>query len=181
MTAIAKTQQGGKVARPLRILVPLIQSEISAGNAAGLEHYRRAGEMLIEAKDQVSYGNWGTWLSKNFELSRRTAQSWMSLARQGQTRIGDARVAPRTLNEATGQSARNRRRRAIWKSFPDIDSRILESEDKEARLRDQLAKKLVTEGYRALAMELHPDRGGSNPAMARLQAVYEEIKRKLHF
>lgn len=51
-----------QVARPLRVLVPLIKDELAAGDAAALEHYRHAGQLLIEAKDQVSHGSWGPWL-----------------------------------------------------------------------------------------------------------------------
>jgi hypothetical protein len=38
--------------------------ERATGCAPGREHYRRAGEMLIEAKEQVGYGGWSHWLSK---------------------------------------------------------------------------------------------------------------------
>ena len=71
----------GRVARPLRVLVPLIKHELAEGDAAGLEHYRRAGEMLVEAQGQVARGSWGRWLIQNFELSRRTAYRYMRLAR----------------------------------------------------------------------------------------------------
>jgi hypothetical protein len=50
------------------------------GNTAGREHYRLAGEMLIEAKDQVAHGAWGRWLAKNFDLSARTAREYMQWA-----------------------------------------------------------------------------------------------------
>jgi hypothetical protein len=45
-----------------------------------MEHYRQAGEMLLEAEEQVPHESWGRWLSKNFELSQRTAQDYMRLA-----------------------------------------------------------------------------------------------------
>jgi hypothetical protein len=38
------------VGRPLKVLIPLIKDALAAGEAAGLEHYRRAGEMLLEAR-----------------------------------------------------------------------------------------------------------------------------------
>ena len=66
---MAVQSEGRKVARPLKVLIPMIQSELQQGNAAGQEHYRLAGEMLIEAKDQVGHGGWGRWLTKNFDLS----------------------------------------------------------------------------------------------------------------
>ena len=33
-------------------------TQLAAGDAAGLEHYRR-GEMLRQAKEQVRHGEWG--------------------------------------------------------------------------------------------------------------------------
>ena len=41
---------------------------------------RRAGELLVEAREQMAPFQWGTWLSKNFTLSKRTAQDYMLLA-----------------------------------------------------------------------------------------------------
>ena len=67
------------LARSLKILVPLIKEEIELGDAAGLEHYTAAGEMLLEAKDQVEYGEWKGWLERNFSLSPNTANSYMRL------------------------------------------------------------------------------------------------------
>ena len=66
--AVRRTQQ---IARPLKVLVPLIQVELTAATEAGLDHYRRAGELLVEAKDsgQIPYGSWGRWLNKHFALS----------------------------------------------------------------------------------------------------------------
>ena len=77
---LAKQTQA--IARPLPVLVPLIQGELTAGNRAGLEHYRRAGEMLQEAREQVATFKWGTWLTKNFALSRKTAEAY-SASRRG--------------------------------------------------------------------------------------------------
>jgi Protein of unknown function (DUF3102) len=39
------------------------------------------GGTLIEARDQVSPGQWGRWLSEHCEMSERLAQSYMQLAR----------------------------------------------------------------------------------------------------
>jgi hypothetical protein len=39
------------------------------------------GDTLIEARDQVSPGQWGRWLSEHCEMSERLAQSYMQLAR----------------------------------------------------------------------------------------------------
>lgn len=45
-----------------------------------LEHARRAGELLIEAKAVVEHGQWLPWLATNVPFSERTAQGYMRLA-----------------------------------------------------------------------------------------------------
>ena len=47
---MAVQSAGRKVARPLKVLIPMIQSELQQGNSAGHEHYCRAGDMLTEAR-----------------------------------------------------------------------------------------------------------------------------------
>lgn len=42
----------------------------------GLEHARRAGELLAQAKQQVGHGNWLDWLAANLTCSVRTAQAY---------------------------------------------------------------------------------------------------------
>ena len=59
-------KQQRSIARPLKTLIPMIQCELQMGNTAGREHYRAAGEMLIEAKDQVPYGGWSTMAHEEF-------------------------------------------------------------------------------------------------------------------
>ena len=51
-----------------------------------------------------------------------------------------------------------------------------QARDDEVRLHRELAEELVDIGYRALATKLHPDRGGSKDAMARLNRVRDELK-----
>jgi hypothetical protein len=53
-----------------------------------LGHAIRAGELLIAAKAQVKHGEWLPWLSGCFPGSERTAQRYMSLARES-ARVAD--------------------------------------------------------------------------------------------
>jgi Protein of unknown function (DUF3102) len=46
-----------------------------------VEHAITAGELLLEAKGQVKHGEWLSWLADNCEISARTAQAYMRLAR----------------------------------------------------------------------------------------------------
>ncbi|HEY6380748.1 MAG TPA: hypothetical protein VIY07_02980, partial [Pseudolabrys sp.] len=61
---LARATKTTTVARPLKVLVPLIQADLERGDRAGMEYYADAGDKLIEAKSQVAHGYWGTWLSK---------------------------------------------------------------------------------------------------------------------
>jgi hypothetical protein len=186
-TAIAKVTEGRKVARPLKALIPLIQSELQQGNSAGHEHYMRAGQMLIEAKEQVGYGGWNRWLTKNFDMDKTTAQRYMRWAREhDQMRTGGPQVPYASLREMRGATERQREERqspqqqAFKRVLRDIarDDFIQERQtrDDEVKLHRDLAEELIDAGYRALATKLHPDRGGSKDAMARLNRVRDDLK-----
>jgi hypothetical protein len=180
MNRIATVAVGKQaVARPLKILVPLIRSELAEAAEAGLEHYRRAGKMLTEAKDQVPYGSWSRWLSKNFELSQNTAMRYMRLARKA---YADPKITARgeSLLDAIGE----KRSRSRWSDVQQAADRVnvdrlaeeRQERDKEVKLHRELALQLIDLGYRALATKLHPDRGGSRDAMSRLNLVRDELK-----
>ena len=181
--AVRETRQ---IARPLKVLIPLIQSELQQGNSAGHEHYRRAGEMLIEAKDQVGYGAWGRWLSKNFDLSQNTAIRYMRWAREHESHPDGVKPVYASMREMRGDTARDQERRqssqqqAFRRVLRDVarDDFVQERQarDDEVRLHRELAEELVDLGYRALATKLHPGRGGSKDAMARLNRVRDELK-----
>ena len=46
-----------------------------------IEHAFRAGNLLLQAKALVEHGFWGDWLHAHCDLSERTAQNYMRLAR----------------------------------------------------------------------------------------------------
>jgi hypothetical protein len=175
--------EGRKIARPLKVLVPMIQSELQQGNTAGREHYRRAGEMLLEAREQCS--NFGRWLKDNFDLSRATAYAYM---RWAQLSSGPRQGGPTSLQEMTGATERRREERqskqqqAFRRILRDVDVarddfvKERQAREEEVRLHRELAEQLVDAGYRALATRLHPDRGGSKDAMMRLNRVRDELK-----
>jgi hypothetical protein len=182
--AIAVPIEARAVARPLKVLIPLIQGELQRGNAAGLEHYRMAGEMLIEAKDQIGYGGWGRWLAKNFDLSQPTAARYMRWARESDHAVTEPRY--QSIRDMTGQTARDRENRQskqqqdFRRTLRDVarDDFVQERQarDDEIGLHRELAAELIDLGYRALATRLHPDRGGTKDAMARLNRVRDELK-----
>ncbi len=67
----------------------VLATEINAEHQAAfgkareaLEHARRAGELLLLAKAEVEHGQWKNWLTVNITFSERTAQAYMSVARE---------------------------------------------------------------------------------------------------
>jgi hypothetical protein len=164
-----------QVARPLKVLVPLIKDELTAGDAAGLEHYRQAGEMLNEAKGQVPHGSWSRWLTKNFELSQTTAKRYMRLARVAKDdddvfkSTTDGRF--RSYREIIGERPAARVAENIQRIRQEALSR---QQDRDAARK--LAMQLIDIGYKALATKLHPDKGGSREAMMLLNEVRDRLK-----
>src|SRR5687768_17211090 len=56
------------------------QTEQHFNNA--VQHARRAGQLLLEAKKQVTHGDWKKWVKDHCKFSLRTAQTYMVLARR---------------------------------------------------------------------------------------------------
>jgi hypothetical protein len=55
---------------------------VSAAMRQGLEHARRAGELLCEARQHVPHGDWEGWLAEHFHGSARTARLYMRVFRR---------------------------------------------------------------------------------------------------
>jgi len=188
MNQVQKIRTGGsQITRPLKVLIPLIKDELQEGDAAGHEHYRRAGEMLLEARGQVTHGGWGKWLTKNFTLSHQTANLYMRWARTHTQIEGAAREMPyASMRELSGHTERQREQRnakqekEFRKTLRDIAREDFvqdrQAQEEEIRLHRELAAELVDLGYRALATRLHPDRGGTKVAMMRLNRVRDALK-----
>jgi hypothetical protein len=68
---------------------------------SSVEHSIAAGELLIEAKEQVPHGQWLPWLRDRCAISERTAQLYMRLAKNRKEIEANTQcVADLTLNEA---------------------------------------------------------------------------------
>ena len=66
-----------------------------------LEHARRAGDLLIQAKAEMPHGDFGPWLTSNCRFSDRTARAHMRLARHWeQLQAKTATVADLGLSKA---------------------------------------------------------------------------------
>src|SRR3954452_13354217 len=61
-----------QVARPLRVLVPLIKDDLANIEQAGMPYRRAAGEKMLEAKTSgaMSHSELLAWIKRTFDLGR---------------------------------------------------------------------------------------------------------------
>jgi len=89
--AARRCVQVGRVNAPAPILATLpakinAEHEAAFGKAReALEHARRAGELLLEAKAALKHGEWLPWVRSNCDFSERTAAAYMRLSREWST------------------------------------------------------------------------------------------------
>jgi hypothetical protein len=95
-----------------------INAEHEAGERAtrrGLEHFRAAGDALLQAKADCGHGRFKAWVEKNVKVSYRTAAVYMRLAREWEKCAAAAhlRDALRMLTEDDLQEERAVRDRLL--------------------------------------------------------------------
>ena len=194
--AVAVKDPEQRLARPLRVLVPLIKDDLQHGRdaaeRAGMPYYQAAGEKLIEAKGQMKHGEFRSWVKRVFEISDTTATRYMNLAKTISMENVSARTfsslsdhirqtsdasynLPHTVRPLPGHEDV---KRIIGRV--DTETLNLKREDmkrqEEREAQRKLALQLIDIGYKVLARTLHPDKGGSREAMSRLNAVRERLK-----
>jgi hypothetical protein len=101
-------------------LAARIRAEHEAASAAfkdSVSHGIAAGEMLIEAKDQIAYGQWLPWLHEHCTIPERTAQLYMRLARKV-PQLKSATVADLTTRAAARLIAKPRKQEAHYLPKP---------------------------------------------------------------
>jgi hypothetical protein len=112
-------------------------------------------------------------------------------ARKADARRGKAR-AQRKAKEETEQKEWRTRRGQSSSRQPDVDAvaeRARHEQERVARLYQEemarkqereaqrdLALRIIDIGYKALAKELHPDKGGSRDMMSRLNRARDHLK-----
>jgi hypothetical protein len=107
-----------RAAEDLATLAAAINAEHGAAEAdarQSLEHARRCGELLLQAKAKCGHGGWIPWVEKNVRCGPRQAQKYMLLASrwdelgdQAKTNRGSflsIRQALKLLSDATGGDA----------------------------------------------------------------------------
>lgn len=68
---------------------------------SSVRHAIAAGHKLIEAKDLVAHGKWGDWVREETDMSSKTSELYMRLAREKKYLMEDPqRIRDLTLNAA---------------------------------------------------------------------------------
>ncbi len=182
--------------RPLRVLVGLIKEDLQRGDEAaekaGMPYYQAAGEKMLEAKGQMPHGEFMPWCRMHFEIGERQRRRYMDLAHTALS-MENGRARPFSsitdFERTTGRETRPTGGRVFRDWTPAVDNivgkldietlNIRRAEMKrveERQAQNDLALKLIDIGYKVLAKELHPDKGGSRDAMARLNQVRDRLK-----
>ena len=199
-TVTPVTRTDGAVIRPLNVLIPLIKENLKeakeTADSAAMPYYRAAGEKMLEAKPQLSQGEFGPWVTRHFKISPRHAQSYMALARA--TADTEKRTPGASFSSLDDFKRRHLGHNRIPGSRRDVDwqkpvKRIMGTVDLDAlnrrrddsvkrldemKARSTLALQLIEIGFKALATKLHPDKnkGGSRDAMVRLNDVRKRLR-----
>jgi hypothetical protein len=179
-----------EVARPLRELVRLIADDLAqareAAERAAMPHYCAAGAKLLEAKSQLSHGEFGPWLKRNFKLSAGSARRYMRLAEaENASALSFSSLSDfirQTSDPDYHRPADTERWRAEAARSRDTIARLFaeaEATAEERRVCRALAVRLIDRGFKSLAPECHPDRGASPDAMTRLNRVRDLLKQQL--
>src|SRR5262245_52022111 len=190
MTALAK-QDSREVARPLKVLQKLIQDDIEHGEQAGMDYYRSAGEKLNEAQEGHFEGDatgFWKWAEKSFGKSKATIRVWMALgAHKASKRFKTLEEVEEKVFGYPRSSTGPRARRDWVTPIDDIaekaraEAQRLAREEELTRQQERdaeakLGLRLIDIGFKVLARELHPDKGGSREAMARLNRVRDRLR-----
>ena len=75
-------QQAVRTAAPAERTIETITGDILEAKRRGGEAILTIGRCLVEAKELLPHGEWLPWLNERAELSERTAQKFMRLARE---------------------------------------------------------------------------------------------------
>jgi hypothetical protein len=195
MTTVTVREEG-PVARPLKVLVPLIQNDLEqakeASQRASMPFVRAAGEKMLEAKPQMKNSEFGPWIKRNFKLSPAHAYRYMALVTtETSSRAREFSSMGEFMRE-TGRDPGYGRvvRKRDW--HEDVKGNIERARREAERIREadltrqqereaekKLALRLIDIGYKVLAKELHPDKGGDREAMARLGRIRDRLKQSV--
>jgi hypothetical protein len=192
--ATALSTQNSKVpARPLKVLVPLINDALDHAHEAGIEYRRQAGALFIEARAAFNKTvEWYSWIGRTFThretgrpISEGLVGTYVHLAKTTEEFTSARQEQPFRIMSDFTHPHRDSRHQPEWhepirETLNTVNVERLmqekQSKEKEEQVLRKLANELIDIGYKVLATKLHPDKGGSPEAMARLNKVRSILK-----
>lgn len=158
--------------------IEAITGDILEAKRTGGEAILTIGRCLIEAKDLLPHGEWLPWLNEQVELSERTAQKFMRLAREWSNPSALADLGATKALMLLALPAEEREQFVAEHDVVDMTSRQLEAAIKERDEARQAQAKLE-EDMRLLNIRLEGSREDREQAVqdvARLEAELAELK-----
>ena len=115
---------------------------VSTALKESVRHAIAAGELLIEAKNQVPHGGWLPWLQEHCTMSERTAQLYMRVAKNRTEIENQIRndVADLSLNETA----------AMLMLSSDVRKLLAFARDCENLFGEELIERCIAEGVAVL-------------------------------
>ena len=174
--------------------IEAITGEILDAKRAGGEAILTIGRCLIEAKDMLRHGEWLPWLNEQVELSERTAQKFMKLAREwsNPNTLADLGASKALMLLALPEGERDaflEDHNVIDMSARQLEQAIKERDEARAAAERAEADKRTAEQARAKMAEdmqflnvrlsgAKEDREQAMQDVARLEAELAELKAK---
>ncbi|OUQ16325.1 hypothetical protein B5E80_19045 [Flavonifractor sp. An135] len=158
--------------------IEAITGDILEAKRTGGEAILTIGRCLIEAKDLLRHGEWLPWLNEQVELSERTAQKFMKLAREWSNPNTLADLGASKALMLLALPAEERETFIEEHNVIDMSARQLEAAIKERDEARQAQAKLE-EDMRLLNIRLEGSREDREQAVqdvARLEAELAELK-----
>jgi hypothetical protein len=106
------------------------QSAVSAAGTA-IEHARRCGELLIQAKARIGHGGFLRWVTDHCHVGERQARNYMRVAQNWEAIANRQRASDLTLRQAL---ALTRRRDGIIELHHSIEAAVSERRELAERL-----------------------------------------------
>ena len=161
--------------------IEAITGDILEAKRTGGEAILTIGRCLIEAKDLLPHGEWLPWLNEQVELSERTAQKFMRLAREWSNPSALADLGATKALMLLALPVEEREQFVAEHDVVDMTSRQLEAaikERDEARAHAQQAEQERSEAQQSaqkLQETLHDVLEDRSDAYQRLEKLTEEL------
>jgi hypothetical protein len=178
-----------RLARPLKVLVPIIKADLQAMKAAADEasqpYQIKIGSELIEARVHFETSlSFDRWCRKTIGITGDTARHWIRGACDVDNGVKFESVQKTIYRDdrtdhSYGQRWKQPVRELVDRARVTAEQFALRqlSQKKERDSERKLALRLIDIGYKILSVELHPDKsGGSHEAMQRLNAVRARLR-----